>query len=122
MAKILLVEDEKILTDLLRHKLEKEGYEISIAMSKEEGIEKMKREWPDLAIIDLDMAQREGLKMMEEIGKRPELKSMPIIVMADSNESPALIKARALGADDWLVKTAFEPKELLKKIRKQIVR
>lgn len=122
MAKILLVENAEIIIDLLQRKLEKEGYEVLVARNREEGMKKMKEEWPELVIVDIDMSQMEGLETLEEISRDPEFKGLPVIVIVDSDQSLELRRARALGARDWLIKTEFEPQELLKKIRKQIGR
>jgi CheY-like chemotaxis protein len=122
MSKILLVEKTEIVIDLLQKKLEKEGYEVLVARDRDEGMNKIREKWPDLVIVDVDIPRMEGLEIMEEISKDPELKAIPVIVIADSDQSLELRKAKALGARDWLIKTEFEPPELLKKIQRQIGR
>jgi CheY-like chemotaxis protein len=120
--KILLVEDEEIIVDLLQKKLTKEGYKISIARNGEEGL-KLMREMepkPDLILLDIVMPKMGGFEVMEEMKKDKSLKKIPVIVISNSGQPVELDKAKKLGAKDWLIKTEFDPKEVLEKIVKQI--
>lgn len=118
--KILLVEDEEIMIDLLQKKLMKEGYEVSIARDGVEGLEKMREVKPDLILLDIVMPRMGGFEVMEEMQKFPELKKIPVIVISNSGQPVELDKAKELGAKDWLIKTEFDPKEVLEKVVKQI--
>ena len=120
MPKILLVENEEIMIDLLEKKLDKEGYKVIVAREGEEGIKRIKEEWPDLILLDVDIPQGEGIKVMEEINRDPTLKAIPVIVLSNSDQSFELRKALALGAVDWVIKTESEPSQLIEKIRRQI--
>lgn len=118
--KILLIEDEEIITNLLKKKLKREGYEVSIATNGEEGLEKMKSEKPDLILLDIVMPKKGGFEVMEEMNKDEELKKIPVIVISNSGQPVELDKAKKLGAKDWLIKTEFDPEEVVKKVKKQI--
>lgn len=118
--KILLVEDEEIMIDLLQRKLSKEGYAISLARDGEEGLKKMKEEKPDLILLDIIMPQKGGFEVMEEMNKDSELKNIPVIVISNSGQPVEIDKAERLGAKDWLIKTEFDPAEVLEKVIKQI--
>jgi len=120
MAKILIIEDEEIMISLLQKKLKKEGYEVLIARDGKEGIEKMKETKPDLILLDIVMPKMGGFGVMETMKKDNKLKDIPIIVVSNSGQPVELDKARDLGARDWLVKTEFDPQEVIKKIKKQI--
>lgn len=121
MAKrILLVEDEEIMIDLLQRKLTKEGYEVSIARDGEEGLKVMKKVKPDLVLLDIIMPKMGGFEVMEEMAKEPELKKIPVIVISNSGQPVELDRAQKLGAKDWLIKTEFDPKEVIDKVVKQI--
>lgn len=120
MAKrILLVEDEEIILNLLEKKLKKEGYEISIAKDGKEGLEKIKNDKPDLILLDIIMPKMGGFEVMEEMNKNPELKKIPVIVISNSGQPVELDRAKKLGAKDWLIKTEFDPAEVLEKVKKQ---
>jgi CheY-like chemotaxis protein len=120
MKKILLVEDEEIMIDLLQRKLTKEGYEISVARDGEAGLKAMKEVGPDLVLLDIIMPKRGGFEVMEEMTKDPELKKIPVIVISNSGQPVELNRAQKLGARDWLIKTEFDPQEVVDKVVKQI--
>jgi CheY-like chemotaxis protein len=120
--KILLVEDEEIMIDLLQRKLSKEGYEVSVARDGEEGLKKMREmdPKPDLILLDIVMPKMGGFEVMEEMAKDEKLKNIPVIVISNSGQPVELDRAKKLGAKDWLIKTEFDPKEVLEKVKKQI--
>jgi CheY-like chemotaxis protein len=120
--KILIVEDEELMIDLLQRKLTKEGYEVSVARDGEEGLKVMKEiePKPDLILLDIVMPKKGGFEVMEEMKNNPELEKIPVIVISNSGQPVELDKAKKLGARDWLVKTEFDPKEVLEKVKKQI--
>jgi len=118
--KILLVEDEEIMIDLLQRKLTKEGYEISVARDGEAGLKVMKEVRPDLVLLDIIMPKMGGFEVMEEMGKDKNLKDIPIIVISNSGQPVELDRAQKLGAKDWLIKTEFDPQEVIDKVVKQL--
>ncbi len=120
--KILLVEDEEIMINLLQKKLTQEGYDVTVAVNGEEGLEKMKEQKPDVVLLDIIMPKKGGFEVMEEMNKDPALKEVPVIIISNSGQPVELDKAKELGAKDWLIKTEFDPQEVLDKVRKQIGR
>ena len=120
MKKILLIEDEEIMIGLLQRKLTKEGYEISVAGDGEEGLKVMREVKPDLILLDIIMPKMGGFEVMEKINKDPELKKIPVIVISNSGQPVELDRAQKLGAKDWLIKTEFDPQEVINKVKKQL--
>jgi len=118
--KILLIEDEELIITLLQRKLEKEGYQVSVAKDGIEGMEKMREDSPDLILLDIVMPRMGGFEVMEEMRKEKELKIIPIIIISNSGQPVELDRAKKLGARDWLIKTEFDPQEVLTKVKKQI--
>lgn len=118
--KILIIEDEEIVLDLLQRKLTQEGYRVCIAKDGEEGLRKMKEVKPDLILLDIVMPKMGGLEVMEEMGKEPDLKKIPVIIISNSGEPVELDKAKKLGVKDWLIKTEFDPQEVLEKVKEQL--
>jgi len=118
--KILLIEDEELMIDLLQRRLTKEGYEISVARDGEEGLKVMREKGPDLVLLDIIMPKMGGFEVMEEMGKNNELKKIPVIIVSNSGQPVELDKAQKLGAKDWLIKTEFDPQEVINKVVKQI--
>jgi len=121
MKKILIVEDEEIMLNLLEKKLRDHRYEVSSARDGQAGLRLLKeQDNPDLILMDLIMPKMDGFSVMKEIQKDEELKKIPLIVISNSGQSVELNRIKELGAIDWLVKTEFNPQELLEKIRKQL--
>ena len=118
--KILIIEDEEIILDLLKRKLSSEGYEVSLARDGDEGIKVMKEVKPDLIVLDVVMPKMGGFEVMEEMGKDPDLKKIPVIIVSNSGQPVEIDRAKELGAKDWLIKTVFDPQEVVDKVVKQI--
>jgi CheY-like chemotaxis protein len=122
MPKILLIEDEEIMIDLLERKLAQEGYELSVARDGEEGLKLMREIWPDLVLLDIILPKMGGFDVLKEMNKNPSLKKIPVIIISNSGQPVELNKALKLGVKDWLIKTEFEPQILIQKVIKQIGR
>ena len=118
--KILIIEDEEILLDLLQKKLTQEGYEVTIAKDGVEGIEKIKEQIPDLILLDIIMPKMGGFEVMKELQENDEFPKIPIIIISNSGQPVELDLAQKLGANDWLIKTDFDPQEVTDKVIKQI--
>ena len=120
MEKILLIEDEELIIRLLSKKLAAIGYDVSLAMNGEEGLEKIKQVVPDLILLDIVMPRMGGFEVMAEMKKDEKIANIPVIIISNSGQPLELEKAKELGAADWLVKTEFDPKEVAEKIQKYI--
>lgn len=118
--KILIIEDEKVLMELIHRKLEKEGYIVETAEDGEDGLKKMSDIKPDLVLLDIVMPKMDGFEVLEIVQKDQVLKTIPVIILSNSGQSVELDRARALGVRDWLIKTEFDPQEVLEKVVKQI--
>lgn len=113
--KILIIEDEEILLDVLKKKLTKEGYEVQVARDGSEGLEKVQQDKPDLILLDIIMPKVDGYEVLEKLNNM-EITDIPIIVISNSGQPVEIEKALSLGAKDYLVKAEFEPKEVLNKV------
>ncbi|MGC9031417.1 MAG: response regulator [Minisyncoccia bacterium] len=118
--KILLVEDEELIYSLLEKKLTQEGYEVKIARNGKEGLAILADYKPNLILLDIIMPEKDGFSVMETIKKDPALSKIPIIVISNSGQPVELNRAKELGAKDWLIKTDFDPVEILEKVKKYI--
>jgi len=118
--KILIIEDEEILMNLLQRKLIQEGYDVSVARDGDEGLKSMKEGSPDLILLDILMPRVGGIEVMEEMQKDEDLKNIPVVIISNSGQPVEIDKAQKLGAKDWLIKTEFDPQEVVEKVKKQI--
>lgn len=118
--KILIIEDEKILSGLLDKKLKEVGFETALAYDGQEGMEKMKAEKIDLILLDIIMPRKGGFEVLEDIQKEPELKKIPVIIISNSGQPVEISRALDLGVKDYLIKTQFDPDEVIEKVKKQL--
>ncbi len=112
--KILLVEDEKGIRNVLRDNLEYEGYSILEAEDGVKGLEIAKNENPDLIILDLMLPQMHGYDFIKQLKKTHT--SIPIIIVSAKSEEIDKIKGLDLGADDYITKP-FQIRELVSRIK-----
>ncbi|MBL4938813.1 MAG: response regulator transcription factor [Lutibacter sp.] len=114
--RIVLAEDNSTLSLLLKFRLEKEGYEILIALDGKEAIEKIKQHKPDLILTDIMMPFVSGLEVVSFV--RNDLKiQTPIIVFSAAGQEEMVLKAFNLGANDFMGKP-FSPNELVIRIKR----
>ena len=118
--KILIIEDEEILLELLQKKLTQEGYEVLIAKDGVEGLEKVAEQIPDIILLDIIMPRMGGFEVMKELQKDDIFSKIPIVIISNSGQPVELDLAQKLGAKDWLIKTDFDPQEVIDKVVKQI--
>ncbi len=120
MKKLLIIEDEEVLLSLLQKKLIAEGYDVSIAENGAIGLEVMRKVMPDLVLLDIVMPKKDGFQVMEEMREDESLKNIPVVIISNSGQEVELERAKELGARDWLIKTEFDPMEVIEKVKKQI--
>jgi len=118
--KILIVEDEEILADLLKAKLTGLGYDVSVAPDGLRGWEALQEILPDLVLLDIVMPKMSGLELLEHKIGLPSVKEIPVIIISNSGQPVELQKCKELGAKDWLIKTEFDPQEVVEKVIAQI--
>ena len=120
MKKIIIIEDEEVLLNLLQRRLTQEGYQVEIAKDGQEGLKKIREEKPDLILLDIIMPIMGGFEVMEELSKDKKLKKIPIVIISNSGQPVEIDRAKELGAKDWLIKTDFEPQEVIDKVKKNL--
>ncbi len=116
MKKLLVVDDDQAVRDYLMEILSGSGYQIYLARDGEEGLEVMRRDRPDLVLLDVHMPKLDGLQALTLIRDDPALAEIPIIFLTSVDQSHIKIRALEHGADDYLVKP-FNPVELLARIK-----
>ncbi len=112
---LLVVEDEEALVILLRYNLEREGYQVSVAMDGDDAIYMAEAIEPDLILLDWMLPGRSGLSICREIRAHKTLKKTPIIMVTARGEERDMIQGLKNGADDY-VRKPFSPTELLARV------
>jgi two-component system phosphate regulon response regulator PhoB len=114
--KILAVDDEEDIRELLRYNLSIEGYSVIDAPSGERALELVKKESPDLILLDLMLPGMDGLEVARHLKNNAETKSIPIVMLTAKGEEVDIVTGLELGADDYITKP-FSPKVLIARIR-----
>ena len=120
MKKIIIIEDEEVLLDLLKKKLIQENYQVISAQDGQKGLDKIRAEVPDLILLDIVMPKKGGFEVMKELNQDAQLKNIPIIIISNSGQPVELDRIKKLGAIDWLIKTNFNPQEVVDKVKKYL--
>lgn len=115
--KILVIDDDKPVSDLFRSELEKIGYEVSVAQNGEEGLKSAKAIKPKLIILDLIMPRLGGREFLEKIRTEKSIFSIPIIVVSHLESDIEKKKCQELGAVCYIVKHKCSVNEIINKIR-----
>lgn len=114
--KILVVEDEEDILELVRYNLQLERYRILTAMSGEEGLSKAREETPDLILLDLMLPGLDGLGVCKEVKRSPTTMHIPIVMVTAKSDDADIVSGLELGADDYIIKP-FSPRVLLARVR-----
>jgi len=115
--KILIVEDDKFLRELISQKLLKEGFDIAEAVDGEEGVKKVKEEKPDLVLLDLILPGVDGFEVLSKIKEDPTTSLTPVIILSNLGQKEDIERGLKMGAVDYLIKAHFTPGEIVDKIR-----
>ncbi len=121
-SKILVIEDDIFLGDVLMQKLKAAGYEASLARDGVSGLKQLREGKPDLVLLDIILPQMNGYEVLEAKLKDPSISSIPVIVVSNSGQPVEINRALALGVKDYLVKAQFDPEEVIAKVRLQLMK
>ena len=114
--KILVVEDEETIQELIQYNLTKEGYQVSCVASGEKGLEAARAGNPDLVLLDLMLPGLDGLDVCKELKRDAATQGIAIIMVTAKGDETDIVMGLELGADDYVVKP-FSPKILLSRVK-----
>ncbi len=118
--KILIVEDEIFLLKSLADEFTAAGFEVFQAKNGEEGLRLATNNFPDLIMIDILMPKMDGITMLKKIREQEKNKKTPVIVLTNLSDTETITKALENGAYDYLVKSDWEPKTLVKRVKEKL--
>src|SRR6266480_4583330 len=119
--RILIIEDERALTEVLTYNLQREGYETIVAHDGGEGLRKAQTLLPDLVLLDLMLPVMGGLDVCRELRSGDKTRDIPVIMLTARAEETDQVVGFSLGADDYVTKP-FSNKVLLQRIKAQLRR
>ncbi len=120
MKKVLIIEDEKIIRNLIKKKLVREGYEVEVAEDGQIGMKKIRDFKPDMILLDIIMPNMGGFEVLKKMNEDDNLSKIPVVIVSNSGQPVEIDKAKELGVRDWIVKTEFDPREVVNKVISQI--
>lgn len=112
--KILLIEDDQHLTNLIKIKLEKEGYSVCAVPDGMNALTVLKKERPDILLLDFELPSKNGVEILGEIRENEETKALPVIVISNSGSPIEVFRFQKLGVKDYLIKAELNLDELVK--------
>lgn len=120
MRKILLVEDDKFLRELISKKLTSEGFEVKEAVDGEDGLRILKEGKPDLILLDLILPGIDGFEVLSKVKEDAVSSLVPVIILSNLGQREDVEKGLKLGAVDYLVKAHFTPNEIIEKVKEAL--
>jgi DNA-binding response OmpR family regulator len=115
--RVLVVEDDPLITAMVRHRLDRAGFAVELAGDGEAALAAARRQPPDLVVLDLNLPLMNGFQVLERLRADPGSRAVPVLILTASGGEKDLVRAFGLGADDYLVKP-FSPSELLARVQR----
>ena len=118
MKTILLVEDDPFLIDIYTHKLKISGFEVKLADNGRKALEIIKKEKPDLVLLDIVLPEIAGWEVLKKIKDGGSNNDLKIIILSNLGQKEEVEKGLKLGAVRYLIKAHFTPSEVVEEIKK----
>jgi len=115
-GRVLVVEDERDVADLIRYNLTKEGYDVVVAPTGSDALKQAREVHPDLVLLDIMVPQLNGWEVCRRLKQDADTKNIPVIMVTGRVEEGDKVLGFEMGADDYVTKP-FSPRELLARIR-----
>ena len=116
-TKIVLVEDDEILSKVIEEELEEAGFKVYLATDGKKGLEAVKNKKPDLVLLDLMLPEMHGFEVLENIKKSPEVENTPVIILTMLGSDDDIKKGLKLGAHDYIVKSQHAVGEIVDEVK-----
>lgn len=121
MSKILVVDDEKNILELVRFNLEREGYQVLTSLDGKSALELASTEIPDLILLDIMLPGMDGLEVCRELRQNPVTRDIPIVMLSAKADELDRVLGLEMGADDYITKP-FSPRELVARVKARLRR
>lgn len=120
MKKILLVEDDTFISEMVVKKLKEAELIVDLAMDAETGMVKIQKDKPDLILLDIVLPGMDGYEFLEKVKADKELSSIPVLILSNLGQKDEIERGLALGAKDFLVKAHLNLDEILQKVEQAL--
>ncbi len=115
--KILIIEDEKLLGEMYKDKLSRAGFKVIWAFEVKDALKLVKKEKPDLILLDILLPRENGIFFLQQLRKWPKIASVLVVAFSNYDNPETKEQAFKLGVKDYLIKTDYTPKEIVEKIK-----
>lgn len=115
--KILIIEDDRFLSSLMKARLEKEGFSTMQAFDGEEALNLLKQEKPDMIVMDLIMPKVSGFELLETISVDPQISRIPVMILSNLGQDSDIDKVKRLGAVEYFVKVKTSIDDLVSHVK-----
>jgi len=116
--KILLVEDDKFLSEMYTTKLTDSGFEVEVSSDGQDALTKVKEQKPDLILLDVVLPKMDGFEFLQLLKKDDSTKDILVIILTNLGQKEEVEKGLKLGANDYIIKAHFTPTEVVAKVKK----
>jgi len=120
MKKILIVEDETLLSEMYTDVFKKEGFEVVAVSSEEEATEIVEKIHPDFILLDIILPGQDGIAFLKKQKANPKIASIPVVIFSNLDDPKVQKEALELGAEAYIIKTSYTPQELINKVGKYL--
>ena len=120
MTKIAIIEDDIVISQMYRMKLESESFEVQLASSGERGIVLAEKFSPDLILLDLQMPGINGTETLKSIRSKNWGKNIPVIILTNLGEEEAPEEIESLGVSSYIIKANMTPKEVVVRVKETL--
>jgi CheY-like chemotaxis protein len=121
MAKILIVEDDPLMSRMYQKIFTFEGYEVTMAGDGQEGLDKAREQKPTLMLLDVMMPKLNGLQVLDKLKSDPETKAIPVIMLTNLAGEQDADAALSKGAIKYIIKSEHDPKEVADMVKEVLV-
>ncbi len=118
--KLLIVEDDEFLVDLLLEGFSDQKIEIEVAYDGEKALEKVKEVKPDLILLDILLPKIDGFEVLKRLKEDKSTANIPVVILSNLGQKEEIQRGYKLGAVDFLVKASFSLEEVVKKVKKYL--
>lgn len=115
--KILIIEDDRFLSSLMKARLEKEGFSVTQAFNGEEAMGLLKKDQPDMIVLDLIMPRVSGFEFLENISVDPQISKIPVMILSNLGQESDIQKVKRLGAVQYFVKVKTSIDDLVSHVK-----
>lgn len=114
--KILVIEDDRFISEVYLAKLSQEGFKTILVNNGEEAVAKAREEEPDLILLDIFMPKMSGMDVLRMLKEKDDTRNVPVVMLTNATEEEYIDTAMGMGASDYLVKSNYTPDEIVHKV------